>query len=230
MTGGRDRPVLSVVIPTLDEAESIAALLGDLASLRVAHEVIVADGGSADATRDIAASLGARVVLAGRGRGTQLRSGAGVATAPVLLFLHADVRLPPAARAELLLFLQTSGTAACFRLAIDSPRRAYRVIEMMANLRTRWLRLPYGDQGLLISRERYAAVGGFADVPLMEDVVMARALSRSGAFELLDACVVVSARRWERDGVWHRSLANVVLLARFLGGASLHDLAAAYRR
>jgi rSAM/selenodomain-associated transferase 2 len=221
--------VISVVIPTLDEAATLGALLDDLAELRAIHEVIVVDGGSDDDTTGIARARGATVLIAPRGRGTQLRAGAALARAPLLCFLHADVRLPSAAR-ERLARLATDGAegAWAFRLRLDGRRWSFRLIEWGANARSSLLGLPYGDQGLVISRGRYDAAGGFVDVPLMEDVLLARALRRLGGIALLPEAVIASARRWERDGALRRSARNLWLLARFAAGASPAALAARY--
>lgn len=224
-------PRLSIVIPALDECAVLGTLLGDLARLRTPHEVIVVDGGSVDGTGALAEAAGARVLHSARGRGTQLRTGAEQAGGDVLCFLHADVRLPAPAREALdRLAADRNVDAWAFRLRIGRRRWSYRVVEWMANARSSLLALPYGDQGLVIGRGLYDAVGGFADVPLMEDVLMARALQIVGGIALLPEAIIVSPRRWERDGVWRRSLRNVWLLARFLAGAPPAALAGAYHR
>ena len=224
-------PLLTVVIPALNEAPHLPALLDDLRGLSVRREVIVADGGSEDATREIAAAGGARVVSGEAGRGVQLRAGALAAHGAVLAFLHADVRLGSAAIRRLDLIAGEPGeAAAAFRLRIDTPRPVYRVLERGTNLRSRLLRLPYGDQGLIVRREVYWAAGGHPPVPLMEDVMLARALARSVGIELLPESIRVSARRWERDGPLRRTAINLSLLLRFQLGASPAELAEAYRR
>lgn len=223
-------PLLSVIVPALGESATLGALLDDLALLRVPHEVIVVDGGSGDDTVAIAERRGAMVVHSRRGRGTQLRAGAEVALGPVLCFLHADVRLPAAARETLDALAERIGVDAwAFRLQIDGRRWAYRLVEWSANARSSLLALPYGDQGLVIGRGLYDGVGGFADVPLMEDVLIARALRIVGGVGLLRAAIVVSPRRWERDGVLRRSIRNLWLLVRFFAGAPPTTLARAYR-
>jgi rSAM/selenodomain-associated transferase 2 len=226
------KPHLSIVVPTLDEAATLPALLGDVARLACAHEVVVADGGSTDATRALAAAAGARVIEAPRGRGRQLRAGAAAASAPWLAFLHADVRLSAAAVAALdaVVAPRAPDAVYAFRLHIDAPGAAFRVVEAGANLRSRLLQLPYGDQGLVLPRARYEAAGGHPPIPLMEDVVLVRALARRARIRLLDASVTVSARRWLRDGVWRRSARNLVTLARWYGGADPSALAVAYER
>lgn len=233
MTPSEGEPRLSVIIPALDEGAALPHLLSDLERLDVRSlEIIVADGGSTDATRDVALGAGAIVIGADRGRGRQLRAGAMVARAPLLCFLHADVRLPDHSLRtleRLAMGDQWPHAAHAFRLSIDAPGRSYRVVEAGANLRSRLLSLPYGDQGLIVSREAYERAGGFAPVPLMEDVMLVRELRRALPIVLLPAAIRVSARRWERDGVWRRSARNLVLLIRWLAGASPERLAALYQ-
>jgi rSAM/selenodomain-associated transferase 2 len=232
--GARPVPRLSIVVPAVDEVATLPALLADLARLTIDRvEVIVADGGSRDRTPEIAAAAGARVVGAQRGRGRQLRAGADAARGALLCFLHADVRLDDralAALARLVADPVAREAPHAFRLRIDAPGAAYRVVERAANARSRILGLPYGDQGLVVSRAAYDAAGGYADVPLMEDVMLVRALGRTSRVRLLDASLTVSARRWERDGVWRRSARNLGILARWLAGASPESLVADYDR
>ena len=221
--------MLSVIIPTLNEARAVPILVGDLGALTIAHEIVIADGGSMDGTTDVAARLGARVVVTPSGRGRQLAAGAATARGELLCFLHADARVGPAAiRALEAVRGEASRGAYAFRLAIDSPRPALRLIAWGANLRSRWLDLPYGDQGLVVWRRHYEAAGGYPSWPLMEDVAMVRALRRVTTLRLLPAAVRVSPRRWERDGALRRTLANLWLLARFLGGASPERLVRRY--
>ena len=220
---------LSIVTPTLNEERSLEALLENLAQLRVAHEVGVADGGSTDATRAVAERHGARVVSSRPGRRTQLAGGARAAAVDILCFLHADVRLPARARAaiEREARMRPMG-AAVFRLAIDAPGLPFRIVERGANLRTRLLHLPYGDQGLIFSRDEYRSVGGYRELPVMEDVALVRALSRRRPVRILDAELLVSARRWQRDGVWRRTLRNSCLITAYILGISPQTLARWY--
>jgi rSAM/selenodomain-associated transferase 2 len=199
------RPALSVVVPTLDEGGTLPGLLGTLAaSLTAPYEVVVADGGSGDDTVAVAAAAGARVVTAPRGRGRQLAAGVAAARAPLLCALHADVRPTPRALALLDAIAHASAAgrppadALAFRLAIDAPGLPFRLIEWGANLRSRWLRLPYGDQGLVVTRDVYDRAGGYPAWPLMEDVALVRALGRVAHVRLLPAAVIVSSRRGRR--------------------------------
>lgn len=214
-------PALSVLIPTYNERDTLPFLLRDLRDLRTPCEVIVCDGGSRDGTADLAVEHGALVVTSERGRGTQLAAAASAARTPVLCTLHADVRLPKATLGAIDAYAANpSSTALAFSLAIDGAGMTLAAIAAGANLRSRVLHLPYGDQGLLMTRRMYDDAGGYASVPIMEDVMIARALSRTCGIAISHERVVVSARRWIRDGPWRRSLRNVALLAAFLAGAS----------
>lgn len=218
--------MISVVIPTLDEE----ALIGDaVASVRAeAGEVIVADGGSADATRERARAAGATVIEAPRGRGAQLRRGAEAASGDWLVFLHADTRLDPGwSRALHALPATTSGGA--FRFRVDSPRLAFRVIELGARLRSRWLGLPYGDQALFARRDAYERAGGFRPLPLMEDVDFVRRLRRVGRLALLPQRAHTSARRWQERGVLRGTLRNWRVLALYALGRTPESLERIYR-
>jgi hypothetical protein len=230
--------MLSIVIPTLNEATTLPALLADLDTVLPGAEspieLVVADGGSADETAPLAAAAGARLVVAPRGRGSQLRAGVQASRGEVIAAFHADVRIPRAAgqllRAAALGDRRFTSTAWAFRLSIASAGLSFRLIESGANLRSRALGLPYGDQGLIIPRLLYDRAGGYPDVPLMEDVALASALRRLRApIRLLPAEISVSPRRWQRDGVWRRTARNLYVLGQYLAGASPERLLRIYR-
>lgn len=225
-------PTLSVVIPTINERVALPCLLDDLAPL-VADgraEIVIADGGSTDGTREVAAARNARLVEAGLGRGRQLRAGVAAARAPNLWILHADARVPAETVETVSRHLREglAGPHAC-RLAIHGDGWPLRVIEAGANLRSRVFALPYGDQGLLLPRATLEAAGGYDDIPLMEDVALALRLRKIAPIHLLPVPIRVSARRWHRDGPWRRSVRNLWLLLRYLAGADPSALAAHYR-
>jgi rSAM/selenodomain-associated transferase 2 len=223
-------PPLSIIIPTLDEEHSLAGLLSDLSGLGIPHEVIVVDGGSIDRTRAVAQLRGARIIPARRGRGHQLATGARAAGGRILCFLHADVRLPARTREAIADEAMTMiEGAAVFTLTINAAGRRYRLIERVANWRSRVLGLPYGDQGLLVTRWDYDAVGGHPDIKLMEDVAIVRALRRHSVVRMLEESVLVSARRWQRDGIWRRTLGNWILITLYVMGFSPNFLARFYR-
>lgn len=216
---------LSVVIPTLNAEASLAATL---ASAAEADEVIVADGGSVDATVAIAADAVARVVAAPRGRGPQLAAGAEAASGDWLLFLHADTRLPPGWRAAGEEFAALHPAAAgYFRLRLDDPAPAARRIERFAAWRARRLGLPYGDQGLLIPTSLYRAIGGYRALPLMEDVDLARRLGHA-RLVALPLAATTSASRYRRDGWRLRPLRNLLCLALWFAGVPPRLIARLY--
>jgi len=222
-------PLLGVVIPTLNEAEPLPHLLGDVAQLGITTDVVVADGGSTDATVDTARRYGARVITSPRGRGAQLRAGAEAVRGDWLCVLHADVRMPEPARGELHRAIDAAVDAAVWRLAIDAHGVWPRVMEWGARVRDRIGGLPYGDQGLLVRRTVYEAVGGFPEIPLMEDVALIRALRSSVHVERLAAPLLVSPRRWLREGPYRTWLRNSVLITAYHVGVPPKRLARWYR-
>jgi rSAM/selenodomain-associated transferase 2 len=217
--------MLSVVIPTLNAAST---LQGCVDALGPVDELVVADGGSVDATAAIAEAAGARVVQAPRGRGLQLAAGAEAARGDWLLFLHADTRLSAGWKADAEAHVRCApATAACFRFRLDDPAWQARVIERGVAARVRLLGLPYGDQGLLVSRALYEAVGGYRPLPLMEDVDLVRRIG-PGRLATLDAAAVTSAERWRRDGWMRRSGRNLACLALHGMGMSVERVAKIY--
>ena len=223
--------MLSIIIPTLNEAIALPELLGDLRRLRAVHEVIVADGGSMDQTCEIAVRHGARVVSVARGRGQQLRAGVAAAGGEVLCFLHADVRLSDDGRRALERIASDcpDGVAHAFTLRIAGEGWRYRFVEWGTDRRSRWGKLPYGDQGLILTRMTYERAGGFPPLVLMEDVALMRRLQRQAKIMILPEHIMVSPRRWQQDGVLRRMLRNWLLLGAFLLGADADRLATAYR-
>ena len=193
-----------MVVPTLQEGAWLGACL---AALPAGTEVIVADGGSSDDTVAVARTHGARVVQTARGRGPQLNAGAHTTKAEALLFLHADARLPPhALRLAATALQQPDVVAGCFRVrhVTTTPRsRLTRCLLRIADLRSRWTRLPYGDQALFLRREVFDAVGGFPDLPLLEDLEMSRTLAARGHIVTLPHEVLVSSRAFERGWIRH---------------------------
>lgn len=215
--------MIGVVIPTLNEASYLPGLLADLQLLgkTIPLDVVVADGGSRDGTIAVAADHGARTAVGPPGRARQLNAGAAAARGEWLLFLHADSRLPPLARRVLLAALvdEPGLEAAVFRFAIDLPAPWKRFIEWGQGARERLYHLPYGDQGLLIRRSLFQAVGGYADIEIMEDVEMVRKLQRRGVqIRTLPAAVATSGRRYRARGVLRTWLANVALITCYLVG------------
>ncbi len=222
---GTRAPRISVIIPARNEEPCLGAAIACALSADP-WEVVVADGGSTDRTREIAAALGARVVEVQPGRARQMNAGAAAASGDVLLFLHADTLLPNRYDRLLCRVLSRPGTiAGAFRLGIDSPRPSLRLVEWLANWRSRALQMPYGDQALFLRREAFDAVGGFADVPAMEDFECVRRLRRAGRVEISPAAVVTSGRRWLCAGVLRTTLLNQLCVVACLAGVSLKRIA-----
>ena len=224
------RAPISVIIPTLNAGEALPACLmalGEGLQEGLIRELIVSDGGSTDTTLATARAAGARIIEGAPSRGGQLRRGADLAEGQWLLFLHADTRLTPDWTASVLSHI-TNDTAASFHLSFASRHPMARLTAGWANLRSRVFDLPYGDQGLLISRDLYDAVGGYPDQPLMEDVALARALK--GRITQLPARAVTSPDRYQRDGWLRRGAANLTLLLRYLAGTPPQKLAQRYTK
>ncbi len=213
---------LGVVVPTLNEAEYLPSLLADLSEMTIPSMVVVADGGSTDATRELARAGGATVIVARRGRAHQMNAGARVLRTPWILFLHADSRLPPEARDCLAQRLANDSDTrpGYFRFSLDGRGWFWRFIELGQSLRERITRLAYGDQGLLVHRIDLEAVGGFPPIPIMEDVAILRALRARGAVQRLPAALPTSPRRFEEEGRWRAWLRNIRVLSMTLAGAA----------
>jgi rSAM/selenodomain-associated transferase 2 len=202
--------MLSVIVPALN---SVSSLPGTLASVAGADEVVLVDGGSTDATVDLASRLGVRVLTAPRGRGVQLATGVAAARGDWLLLLHADTRLAPEWRDVRL----PPGRAGYFRFALDSDDTRARRLERLVAWRCRVLALPYGDQGLFIHRDLLHQVGGIRPLPLMEDVDLIRRLGR-GRLVALEVPALTSATKWELQGWRRRSLRNLGCLSLWFAG------------
>jgi rSAM/selenodomain-associated transferase 2 len=220
---------LTVIVPTLNAGATLAATLASVAG---AAKIIVSDGGSRDETLAIAKAAGARIVTGPRGRGRQLQAGADDAAGDWLLFLHADTALAAGwrrAAADHMDAPGASGRAAYFRFSLDDLGWQARVLEAMVAIRCAVFGLPYGDQGLLISRKLFDDVGGFRDLPLMEDVDLVRRLGRR-RLAPLSVAARTSADRWRRDGWAKRSLRNLSCLMLYFVGVAPARIARLYER
>jgi len=224
---------VSIIIPVLNEEARIAEAIDHIRSLTdgKAAEIIVVDGDPAGGTLRAIPDGACRKLLSEPGRGRQLNRGAGAASGEILLFLHADTKLPPDALIRIGETLQDETLAGgAFDLAIDSPRRAFRPIERIASIRTRLTRIPYGDQAIFLRRSWFRSLGGYREIPIMEDVDLMRRLKRSGGrIAILPERVVTSARRWEQEGILTTTLRNWTLVTLFLLGVDAGRLARWYR-
>jgi rSAM/selenodomain-associated transferase 2 len=211
---------ISVIVPAFNEEKSIAATLMELQCLKP-EEIIIVDGGSSDRTREICQRFGVELYLSRRGRARQMNFGAQRAAGEVLLFLHADTRLPPSAFEDIRAALQDRRVlGGRFDLQLDSPRPLLKLIGFMISLRSRLSKVGTGDQAIFVRREVFAELGGYPDIPLMEDVAFSRALKRRGAVACLHSRVVSSARRWEMDGIWRTVVKMWTLKTLYLLGIS----------
>jgi rSAM/selenodomain-associated transferase 2 len=221
---------ISLVIPTLDAAAELPATLAAVAGAAPIDEIIVSDGGSRDDTAAIAGAAGARVLTAPRGRGSQLAAGAAAARGEWLFFLHADCRPAVGWQPAVVAFIGADGAAGragYFSLALDDDAPAARRLERLVAWRCRRFALPYGDQGLLIARPLYEAVGGFRAMPLMEDVDLVRRLGRR-RLAPIGAALVASAERYRDGGYLRRPLRNLVCLSLFFAGVPARRIAPLY--
>jgi rSAM/selenodomain-associated transferase 2 len=222
--------LLSIVVPTLDEGEQVADLVASLQGLRRrGHEVILIDGGSRDDTVAQATGHVDQLLASPRGRARQMNAGARVAQGDVLVFLHADTRLPPEAD-RLILEALADGRHAhgCFDLRLTGRRLPLRVVETAINLRSRLSRISTGDQTLFVTRRSFDRAGGFPEIPLMEDVALCQRLKRLGRPARARGRVITSSRRWEERGVVRTILLMWGLRSAFYLGVDAHLLARLY--
>jgi len=223
-------PVLSIVMPALNEASGIENTLQALQPFRSRGvEVVLVDGGSSDRTAELAVPWVDTVTVSPRGRALQMNAGAAQAQADVLLFLHADTRLPPLADASVLQALAGGACWGRFDVSIEGRPRMLRVVAALMNLRSRLSGVATGDQAIFVTRTAFNRVGGFPAQPLMEDVELSCRLKRLGRPACLRARVHTSGRRWEERGVWRTVVLMWWLRWRYWRGASPAQLAEAYR-
>jgi len=221
---------LSIVMPVLNEAEEIVAALTALAPLRAGGvQVIVVDGGSDDGTLQRCKPLADLCLASARGRARQMNAGAAAASGELLLFLHADTRLPPTALAALQAALAGGAVWGRFNVRIQGHSALFPVIAGLMNLRSRWSGIATGDQAIFACRQLFDSVGGFPDQPLMEDIELSCRLRRCRRPCCLRERVVTSGRRWERRGVWRTIWLMWRLRLRYWLGAPADELAKAYR-
>lgn len=208
---------LSVIIPTLNEQEALPRTLEDLGNI-AGIEVIISDGGSTDNTVDVCRGV-AKVISSVPGRGRQLNAGAAEASGDILLFLHADTILSENWNDKILSALSNKEVVGgAFSLSIDSDRLSHKIISSAANIRSKITGVPYGDQGIFARRSIFEKIGGFKEIPIMEDVDLMRRLKKVGRVVLLRDKVKTSARRWEKEGVVYTTIRNWLLICLYYMG------------
>jgi rSAM/selenodomain-associated transferase 2 len=220
--------IISIIIPVLNEAAIIEAALPKLQRSDV--EVIVVDGGSSDSTAAIAQRLDVKVVTGFSGRAAQMNAGANIAQGNILLFLHGDTQLPPNFLTLVTKTLaQPNVVAGAFELAIEGNNRSLRLLEVLIKMRSHFLSLPYGDQAIFIFKQLFVDLGGFSNLPIMEDFELIQRLKRQGKVAIAPAVVITSGRRWHRLGIWQTTLINQLVIAGYYLGISPHKLNNFYR-
>lgn len=211
---------ISVIVPVINEQEELAITLSHI-QLAPGDELIVVDGGSTDQTLEIARKFTPDVLSSPPGRARQMNLGAAHATGEILLFLHADTILPPSGLDAVRHVMQVPQTAGgAFRLLITPATPALRLIAWVANLRSRFGQLPYGDQALFVRRSLFETLGGYADEPFLEDLKLVRAMRRHGRLVLVPQPVQTSGRRWLTEGVIYTTVRNNVIVGLFFCGVA----------
>ena len=222
-----ERPLVSIIIPTLNEEETLGPTLNRVQQQAPPFEVLVADGGSTDETRTRARENGATVLSSERGRATQMNRGAEAANGPLFLFLHADTLLPTDALSRIRRALAPPSVAAgTFRLQFDDSTPLLRFYGWCT--RWPWIRLCFGDRGLFVTRSAFETVGGFPEWPIFEDLELADRLAEHGDFRFLDTAVTTSARRFHHQGILWQQLRNGYLWLHYVAGTPPEKVAHLY--
>ena len=222
---------ISIIIPVLNEEKIIKKSLSNI--LNDSHvEILVVDGGSEDKTPLIAQELGAKVIFSSlANRAYQMNYGASIATGDIFLFLHADTILPNNYQGIIKDILSNSSyLAGAFQLAIDGNQLSLRFVERLVNWRSRFCSLPYGDQGIFIKASVFQEMGGFANLPIMEDFEFIQRLKKRGKIAIASAKVITASRRWQKLGIWRTTWINQLVILGYYLGISPEKLAQFYRR
>ncbi|MGD0275976.1 MAG: TIGR04283 family arsenosugar biosynthesis glycosyltransferase [Syntrophales bacterium] len=225
---------ISIIIPVFQEYTDINRAIAWIRGLKVHGdvEIVIADGDLKGSTIQTISDSSVKKVISEKGRGIQLNTGADVATGDVLIFLHADTALPATALEQVHTLIRGEGeyVGGAFDLRIDSNRLVYRLIEKAASWRSRLTRIPYGDQAIFISASYFRHIGGFRNIPIMEDVDLMKRIKNDGRkIILLNDQAITSARRWETEGAFQCTLRNWILITLFSFGVSPEKLAHFYR-
>lgn len=220
---------ISIIIPVLNETKTIAQTIST-AQTATDIEIIVVDGGSNDGTVELAQSLDVQLISTFPGRATQMNQGAMAATGDILIFLHGDTLLPPGFdRLVREALLNANTIAGAFELGIRGTERSLRIVEKMVNWRSRYLQIPYGDQGIFLKAKIFQEVGGFPEIPIMEDFELIRQLRKKGRIAIVSVPVLTSGRRWQKLGVLKTTIINQIVIIAYLLGVSPEILAQWYR-
>ncbi|MEH2055221.1 MAG: TIGR04283 family arsenosugar biosynthesis glycosyltransferase [Nostoc sp.] len=221
---------ISIIIPAINEAGNIKeAIATTQGSINI--EVIVVDSGSSDHTVAIAQSLNVKVISSSPGRAVQMNAGAVAASGDILLFLHADTRLPTGFDDMIRTALQQPGTVAgAFNLRIDASLLSLRWVEWGVKMRSHFYQIPYGDQAIFVTKEVFEQIGSFPQLPIMEDFEFIRRLKRLGRIVIIPTPVVTSARRWLQKGVFKTTLLNQIVIIAYLLGVSPERIRSWYRQ
>ncbi len=220
--------MISVIIPILNEARVLEKTLSRLQPELENHELIVVDGGSTDASVSIAEKYG-KVIKSERGRAKQLNAGAAAAEGDILLFLHADVWLESGAFKSVESALSSGYVGGGFLQKIDGKSILYRIIEFIADMRGKYLKVFYGDSGIFVSKTDFKRIGGFPQVPIMEEMGFSTELCRLGKTKMVKPRIHISARRWEKNGIIRTTAINWLITFLYFLGFSLERLAKLYR-
>lgn len=206
---------ISIIVPTFNEAKCLGETLRHIQQLSP-HEVIVSDGGSDDGTLEIAAQFTENVVTGSSGRALQMNAGARIATGDIFLFLHADSRIEPASYEKMSHSMKNSEEiGGAFSLCIDSDKWSLRLITRLANLRSKYLGMAYGDQGFFVKNTIFQKMDGFTEFPICEDIDFFKRLRKLGSVILLQEKVLTSPRRWNKEGVWFTTIRNILIATLF---------------
>ena len=217
---------ISIIIPTINEANNLPLLLSDLSTMHKEGEIIIVDSGSEDKTIDVAKIYGAKVYQSKeRNRGLQLNIGAKNSKGDWLIFLHADTRLTHDWFRKTNTFLKgNKNSIYYFKFKINHNKIIYRFLEILVNFRSNYFKQPYGDQGLIIHRSTYFKNNGFRKIPLMEDVDFLRRLNKKKDLKQLNLPIFISSRKWERTNIFLQAIKNWQFRRRWLKGESLKSI------